>query len=56
MKTLLKCAALLGGAWLIIHRRVIVSYLTGSEMPEPPEWHKRFFPCCAEPLDDFEDL
>ena len=24
----------------IVHRRVIAALVTGSPMPEPPEWHK----------------
>lgn len=36
-------------AMLIIHRRVIASYITGEPMPEAPEWHKKHcMHCCEE--------
>ena len=41
-------------ALLVIHRRVIVAALTGEEMPEPPEWHKKCFPCCWDNAEDVE--
>ena len=44
-KALLACVAITAGVFLLIHRRVIAAALTGSEMPEPPEWHKKYFPC-----------
>lgn len=31
------------GLLLIIHRRVIAACLTGVEMPEMPEWHRKCF-------------
>ena len=31
------------GVMLIIHRRVIAACITGIEMPEAPEWHKKCF-------------
>ena len=37
----IKCLAVLTGVFLIIHRRVIAAAITGSEMPEMPEWHKK---------------
>ena len=46
-KTLLKCCAVLFGVLLLIHRRVIASYLTGSPMLEAPEWHKKMFKHCC---------
>ena len=39
--TLLRCLAVCCGVFLIIHRRVIAAWLTGTEMPEMPEWHKK---------------
>ncbi len=39
-KEIIKCMAVLCGLFLIIHRRVIAAALTGTEMPEAPEWHK----------------
>ena len=47
------------GALLVIHRRVIAAAITGEDMPEPPEWHKKYFTCCAEDTDaadEFEDV
>ena len=32
-------------AYLVIHRKVVVSLLTGQPIPEPPAWHKKFHPC-----------
>lgn len=49
MKKTLNClirhAAVCCGVMLIIHRRVIAAAITGTEMPEAPEWHKHFCPC-----------
>ena len=45
LNTCIRCLAVCCGAWLIIHRRVVAAWLTGSEMPEAPEWHKKFCPC-----------
>ncbi len=42
IKAIALCFAVLFCVFLIIHRRVIAAYLTGSEMPEAPEWHKKF--------------
>ncbi len=33
------------GVLLIIHRHVIAAGLTGTPMPEAPEWHKKCFKC-----------
>lgn len=41
-KEIIKCMAVLCGLFLIIHRRVIAAALTGTEMPEAPDWHKKF--------------
>jgi len=41
------CLAILFGVFLVIHRRVIAAWLTGGEMPEPPEWHKKCFGCAC---------
>ena len=36
-------------AFLIVRRRVIDACLTGIEMPEAPEWHRKCFKiCCKE--------
>ena len=32
------------GVLLIIHRHVISACITGEQMPEPPEWHKKCMP------------
>ena len=53
-KKLIKLVLILAGVWAIIHRRVIASYLTGSPMPEAPEWHKRFCPHAQGCCDDFD--
>ncbi len=42
LKTVLMLTGLCTICWLIIHRRVVWSWLTGAEMPEMPEWHKKF--------------
>lgn len=58
-KATLICTLVACGALLVIHRRVIAAAITGEDMPEPPEWHKEFFPCCAEnteEADEFEDI
>ncbi len=53
MKRVFKILAIAAGVLLVIHRRVIWVCLTGSEMPEPPEWHKKFIPCLsAEKVED----
>lgn len=48
LNTIIKCAAVFGGVMLIIHRRVIAAAITGSDMPQAPEWHKKFFSCMQE--------
>ena len=32
-------------ACAIVHRRVIVAMVKGTDMPELPEWHKAWHPC-----------
>lgn len=41
-KVLLEFTVVVIAVLLIIHRRVIAAAVTGSEMPEMPEWHKKF--------------
>ncbi len=41
----IECCAVCCGVLLIIHRRVFAAVLTGSPMPEAPEWHKKCFAC-----------
>ena len=43
----IKCLVVLVGVLLIIHRRVIAAAITGSEMPEMLEWHKKCFKGCG---------
>ena len=31
--------------FLIIHRRVIMAWIKGEELPEPPKWHPF---CCSD--------
>lgn len=45
LNTCIRCCAVCCGVFLIIHRRVIAACLTGIEMPEAPEWHKKCFVC-----------
>lgn len=47
VKALIECAAVCCGVMLIIHRRVIAACITGSKMPEMPEWHKKLL-CCKK--------
>lgn len=42
-KVLLEFTVIVIAVLLIIHRRVIAAAVTGSEMSEMPEWHKKFF-------------
>ena len=57
-KKIIKLVLVLAGVWAIIHRHVIASFLTGSPMPEAPDWHKRFCPRALNGCDDvnFGDL
>lgn len=49
LNTCIRVCAVCCGLFLIIHRRVIAACLTGMEMPEAPEWHKKCFKlCCKE--------
>ena len=43
VRTVIECMAIMMGVWFIIHRHVISACLTGSPMPEAPEWHKKCF-------------
>ena len=45
-RALISCTAVMCGVFMIIHRRVIAACLTGTQMPEMPEWHKKLF-CCG---------
>ena len=35
-------------ACAVVHRRVIVSMVTGKPMPEVPEWHKKWHPLAKD--------
>ena len=48
IKALIECMAVACGLFLIIHRRVFAACLTGDPMPEPPEWHKKWFKCLSK--------
>lgn len=43
IRTFLLCVCGLFVVWGIIHRSVIAAWVSGDEMPEPPEWHKKCF-------------
>jgi hypothetical protein len=45
LNTGIRCCAVCCSVFLIIHRRVIAACLTGIEMPEAPEWHRKCFKC-----------
>ena len=49
MKTFAKIAlcvaAASAAACAVVHRRVIVAWITGGPVPEPPEWHTHCHPC-----------
>ncbi len=45
VKGLIECCVVCFGVLLIIHRRVIAACLTGTEMPEMPEWHRKLIKC-----------
>ncbi len=45
VNTCIRCLAVCCGVFLIIHRRVLAAALTGIDMPEAPEWHKKCFGC-----------
>lgn len=44
MKVALGVVVIGAVACAVVHRRVILSVLTGAPMPEPPEWHKSWHP------------
>ncbi|MBR1430462.1 hypothetical protein [Ruminococcus sp.] len=48
VRSLIDICIIMCGVFLIIHRRVISAALTGEQMPEAPEWHKKFCPCKKE--------
>ena len=48
IRTLIDICIIMCAVFLIIHRRVISSTLTGAPMPEAPEWHKKCVGCGNE--------
>ncbi len=48
IRTLIDICIIMCGVFLIIHRRVISAALTGTPMPETPEWHKKCLGCGKE--------
>ncbi len=42
IKTIVIVELILTVVFLIVHRRVIKAWLTGSEMPKAPDWHPNF--------------
>ena len=46
IKAVIECSVVCFAVWLIIHRHVISACITGDEMPEAPEWHKKCFKNC----------
>ena len=54
LKATLICSAVACSALIVIHRRVIAAAITGEPIPEPPEWHKKCFPCCWDNAEDVE--
>ncbi len=47
IKTLIELMTVVCGVLLIIHRRVIAAVVTGSPIPEMPEWHRKLL-CCKK--------
>ena len=45
VRSVIDCGIIMLGVFLIIHRRVFSAWLTGEDMPEAPEWHKKCFRC-----------
>ena len=45
LNTCIRICAVCCGVFLIIHCRAIAACLTGVEMPEAPEWHRKCFEC-----------
>ena len=43
LKSLFLFMTVLCGIWAVIHRRVIMAYVKGEELPEAPAWHKSVF-------------
>lgn len=49
IKAIIECSVICFAVLLIIHRHVISACITGDELPEAPEWHKKCFKhCCKE--------
>ncbi len=42
-KAIIECCVVCCGVLLTIYRHVISAVLTGSPMPDAPEWHKKCF-------------
>jgi len=42
IKIIVVVELVLTGVFLIVHRRVIKAWITGSEMPAVPKWHPNF--------------
>ncbi|MCR5168685.1 MAG: hypothetical protein K6C13_15945 [Oscillospiraceae bacterium] len=47
IRSIIDCVIIMLGVFLIVHRRVFSALITGGEMPEAPEWHKKWF-CCGK--------
>ena len=45
IKVLLICLVICLIIFLVIHRHVIKAFILGEPLPEPPEWHKKYFKC-----------
>lgn len=43
IKAMIECSVICFAVLLIIHRHVISACITGDELPEAPEWHKKCF-------------
>ena len=48
VRSVIDCFIIMLGVFLIVHRRVFSALLTGEQMPEAPEWHKKCFGCGKE--------
>ncbi|MBQ8928058.1 MAG: hypothetical protein IJ055_07275 [Oscillospiraceae bacterium] len=46
IRAMIECSVICFAVLLILHRRVISSFLTGDALPEVPEWHKNCCKCC----------
>lgn len=47
IKAVIECSVVCFAVLLIIHRHVISACMTGDELPEAPEWHKKCFKHCS---------